>query len=61
MGSIAVFLAGTFRQTLPVILSRTWANEIQTCNKASNQCPQTIKFLLIKNIRVHLRRGVTTG
>lgn len=55
MGRVTVLLTGDFRQTLPVVLKGTRANEIVACIKFSYLWPQIEKFSLTKNMRVHLR------
>lgn len=50
MGSVTVLLDGYYRQTLPVVLRGTWAEEVKTCIKASHLFPLICK-LLLKKIR----------
>ena len=53
-GGVTLLLAGDFRQTLPVILRDTPADEISACLKSSHLWPKFIAMKLRTNIRVHI-------
>lgn len=53
-GGALIFLAGDFRQTLPVIRRSTPADEINACLKSSHLWRHVKKFTLTTNMRVHL-------
>ncbi|GFW47945.1 ATP-dependent DNA helicase [Trichonephila clavipes] len=61
MGGMEVFLAGDFRQTLPVIQKGTPADEIQAYIKSSNLWSRVEKLSLKTNMRVHLHNDVDSG
>ncbi|XP_074115105.1 uncharacterized protein LOC141537825 [Cotesia typhae] len=55
MGGVIVFLAGDFRQTLPVVQRGTRANEVKACLKSSILWPSVKILSLSINMRVHLQ------
>ena len=58
MGGITFVLAGDFRQTLPVVVRGTRANEIDACIKSSILWPKIrAKFQLTTNMRVYLNQA----
>lgn len=61
MGGVTVLLIGDFRQTLPVILRGSRADEVKACIKASYLWPFIEELSLNKNMRVHLGGDVTAG
>ena len=54
MGGVAVVLAGGFRQTLPVILRGTRADEMQACLKSSYIWNDIQILRLTTNMRIHV-------
>jgi ATP-dependent DNA helicase PIF1 len=61
MGGVVLLLAGDFRQTLPVILKGTMADELKACLKASYLWRHVHKLGLKTNMRVHLQGDVAAG
>ena len=55
-GGTLLLLSGDFRQTLPVILSSTYADEINACFKSSQLWYNVEKLKLIINMRVRMLR-----
>lgn len=54
-GGVTVLLAGDFRQTLPVVLWGTCADEVRACLKSSYLWPRVNVLSLRVNMRVHLK------
>lgn len=54
MGNCLIILAGDFRQTLPVIVRSTPADEINACLKKSHLWKYVQTITLSTNMRVHL-------
>ena len=52
MGGITVLFSGDFRQTLPVIVKGTRADEVNACLKISFLWPYIERLFLTKNMRV---------
>jgi hypothetical protein len=59
MGGALILLAGDFRQTLPVILRSTPADELNACLKNSALCRHVQKIILSTNMRVHILGDVS--
>lgn len=58
-GFTMILLSGGFRQTLPVILRSTTADEINACLKLSNLWRYVKKLQLTKNMRAALPNGTS--
>ncbi|XP_036320433.1 ATP-dependent DNA helicase pif1-like [Rhagoletis pomonella] len=61
MGGVVVLLAGDFRQTLPVIVRGTPADEMNACLKASALWSKVEKLYLTCNMRVQLFNDLECG
>ncbi|CAK1602904.1 unnamed protein product [Parnassius mnemosyne] len=58
MGGFTAFLAGDFRQTLPIVPRGTRADEVKACIRASNRWPLVKKLYLKKKMGVYLKGDV---
>lgn len=56
-GGAVIVLSGDFRQTLPVVLRATPADELNACLKQSHLWSNVQKLSLTTNMRVHLGAG----
>ncbi|XP_075687660.1 ATP-dependent DNA helicase PIF1-like [Rhinoderma darwinii] len=61
MGGVVLVLAGDFRQTLPIVLKRTPADELKACLMQSVLWRLVKKMSLTTNMRVHLHGDATAG
>ena len=61
MGGVSVVLSGDFRQTLPVIVLGTQADEINACIKSSYLWGVVQVLQLKTNMRVHIHNDEQAG